>query len=528
MAVAAYTTDLTDIADLDTTGGTAVEPAALYNAGRSPAEDDTDFPVQGTVHASLTMNTTGKAGILVPGTSWTHTSGDYIFGWVIWLAPGAIATYAAGGLSILLGSDATNFDVHWVGGKDFGKYPKGGWQNFAVDPERTPDESNGTSPTAYHYVGAGANVLSAVAKGNPLGFDVFRYGRGETRIVGGTSTDADANFAGLAAANDANTAQWGLFEALEDGKAGYRFKGKMVIGYGGACDFTDSDVNIFIENTELVSADFNRIELTTATSNVDWTNISITALGTVSRGQFEMMDNCSHPDTGGVYTDMDTFIYQSNADITGRTWRRCNKVTQGGATIANSLFDKCTDTIALLANDLSLVSGCDFVSDGTGYGIEGFSVAGSYTLTDITFSGYASSDGSTGNEALHVTATTGTVTIYHSGAAPSVDSDGATIVKVGTSVDITVTVLSAATGLPIELAHVRLLKDSDKSVLISGATNSSGVITTSYSGTTPIDVVGWARQMDLSGTDYEQQDIGGEVTSSGFAVTVRLQPISVS
>ena len=104
MAVATYTTDLTDIADLDTTGGTAVEPASLYTAGRSPVEDDEDFPIQGTVHASLTQNATGKGGIFVPGTPWTHTSGDYIFGWIIWLAPSTIATQANGGLVMLLGS----------------------------------------------------------------------------------------------------------------------------------------------------------------------------------------------------------------------------------------------------------------------------------------------------------------------------------------------------------------------------------------------------------------------------------------
>ncbi len=331
----------------------------------------------------------------------------------------------------------------------------------------------------------------------------------------------------MAAVNDHIDAKWGLFEAQEGGKAGYRFKGLMIFGYGSLVEFTDSNVNIFIENTELVSADFNRIEVRTTGTKLNWNNISFTALGTISKCEFEMIDDEEVNDNGGVFTDMSTFILQSNYTGIGRTWRGCGQVTQGGGTFTDCLFEDSSAAIAFLADDLTLVSGCEFRSTGTGYGIEGFATAASYTLSNITFTGYAASDGSTGNEALHITATSGTVTIYHTGAAPSYDTDGATIVLVGASVDVTVTVLDASTGLPLELAHVQLLKDSDKSVLISGATNSSGVISTSYSGTTPIDVVGWVRQMDLSSADYEQQDIGGEITSSGFAVTVKLTPISV-
>ena len=74
MAVAAYTTDLTVIVDMDGTTGTAEEPATVWTAGRSPINDDTDFTIEGTNHASLTFNATGKGAVVVTGGTRTWTS----------------------------------------------------------------------------------------------------------------------------------------------------------------------------------------------------------------------------------------------------------------------------------------------------------------------------------------------------------------------------------------------------------------------------------------------------------------------
>lgn len=249
----------------------------------------------------------------------------------------------------------------------------------------------------------------------------------------------------------------GLFQLIP---GGYLFKGKMVLGYGGLVDFLDSNKNILIDDTRKVLSSFNRIEITTATSTVNWNNISITSLGSVARGELEMMHNAEFNDTGGVFTDMSTFIYLPDGTITGKTYRRCGQVTQGGATFAGCTFEKSDAAISLLADDLTLVSDCDFESDGNGYAIEGFDTAGSYTLNKLTFTGYASSDGSTGDEALHVTETTGVVTINYTGAAPSVHTEGATIIKVGVSVDVTV-VCKTVDGVEVENARVLLQAKDD-------------------------------------------------------------------
>lgn len=95
------------------------------------------------------------------------------------------------------------------------------------------------------------------------------------------------------------------------------------------------------------------------------------------------------------------------------------------------------------------------------------------------------------------------------------------------SVTVEVTVLDDETGLGINLAHVQLYLTSDyTTVVLSGATNASGYISASYTGSTPVDVEGWARQMDIVGTDYVPKDISGEITASGLSILVRLTPLS--
>jgi hypothetical protein len=480
MTVAAYTTDLLDIADMDSSGGTAVEPTTLWLAGRSPDEGDTDFPIQGTVHCSLTMNTTGKAGVLVPGnTGWS--SGDYIFGWVIWLAPGAIATYAAGGLAMLLGDSASVFNVYYVGGKDFGSYPYGGWQNFAVDPEMTPDENAG-SPSTFNYVGAGANVLSAVSKGSPLGCDAFRYGRGELRIVGGTSTDADATFEDAAAENDNNSNRWGLFQAIA---GGYKMKGKLVIGYGGACDFTDANKNIVLDICDWVATDFTRIELTNVSSVITWTNISFSALGTNAKGEFEMMDNCTFIDVGGVFTDMSTFIFQSNADLTDRVFRRCGQITQGGASFTTCVFDESTAAVAMVVDSLTNLDKCIFNSSGTGHAINLGTIAASVSMNWKCFDyGYAAQGGTAANRTILVNvATSQTLTINKAAGttSPTYYNTGAGSVVVQASISIYILVQNEA-KTPLQTAYVYINDDDTGSAELNTTTDSNGEVDTSYAG----------------------------------------------
>jgi len=94
------------------------------------------------------------------------------------------------------------------------------------------------------------------------------------------------------------------------------------------------------------------------------------------------------------------------------------------------------------------------------------------------------------------------------------------------TVTVEVTVLDNLTGLGINLAHVQLYLDDYSTVVMSTSTNASGLASVSYTYTVDEDVNGWARQFDITATDYVQKDIGGTITDSGLSLTVRLDPIT--
>lgn len=527
MAAPSYTTDLTTIVDFDGTPSspTVAEPTTGWTAGRSPTTD-TDFPIQSTNHASLTMNTTGKAGILCTNAStFTWTSGDYLFGWIVWLAPGAIDSITNGGMAMLCGSSASAYKVYYIGGNSSGSYPYGGWQNFAVDPTMAYDEIFG-SPSDYYVVGAGANVVSAVAKGNPLGFDVFRYGRGEFRIAGGESGNY-ATFSGMASTNDASSARWGLFQAVA---GGYKFKGLMYFGYGSLTEFTDSNKSIVIDDSKYVQTDFNRIEIHNASSIITWANISITSLSTVSPGTLEVIDNATLNFDSCTFTDMSTFIFQSNSAITNTTFRRCGQITSGGGTFTGSLVTASTvavDTAALVWNVATDTNG--YLDDtkyvkGTNahHAIElGISSPTTVTLSGITYTGFSVSNNQNDSTIL-VSRTSGVVTINITGGGdtPTYKSAGATVV-INNSVAVSVIVKDTA-GYIIENVRVGIYVTADDTEILNALTNASGVVGTSYDYLSDTDIYIRARKASSGDTKYIDYSSTGTITSTGLSATITL------
>jgi hypothetical protein len=266
-----------------------------------------------------------------------------------------------------------------------------------------------------------------VSKGNPHGVDAIRYGRGKITITGGDLANGYGTFEAIATTNDNSNNRWGLFQKQQ---GSYLHKGLLSFGSDAtAVDFRDANRNIFIDETYRVSSSFNRYEVRNASSRVDWTAVSITALGIYANGEFAMVANANVNLTNCTFTDMATFTFQSNATVTGTTFRRCARVTQGGATFTNCTFDKTTDSSAILITNASKITNTKFISDGTGYAIE-INVSSGYThtLSNVTFSGYAASNGSTGNEAIYVGISSGTVTINISGGdVPSIRTTGATV-----------------------------------------------------------------------------------------------------
>ena len=494
MTAPSYTNDLTTF-NLCENSGTFGEFTGMVDGG-APDGTDTDDPIQGTYCTSAGCSL--KVGELQSiyadyGSGVTVPTDGAILIWNKFDAGGTLQAYASGGVRIVIGASAVNWDAWKAAGVNTVPYPYGGWYNFALNPlARSYDYRGGTGTgTTYQFAGMAISLAAAgPSKGQPFKVDAIRYGRCTIIIEYGSLGDGYADFATAAVYNDDNTGtygynKWGLFQAVS---GGYLWKGRMQIGTtSNACEFDDADAFILIDDVVNCTANFNTIEINHADTIVNWTNVIFKALGTTSPGRWVTNANAELNIISCQFFNMGAFSFGgSNSEFIGCIWNNCGQVTQAGATLTGCSFTESGAAIALAAGDLTLISGCDFTSDGTGYAIEGFASAASYTLTNLTFTGYASTDGVTGNEALHVLASSGTVTINYTGAAPSVHSAGATIVKVGSSVDVTVTVKTVA-GVNVENARV-LLKAKDGTgpfpwqETVTSITNSGTTATVAHTG----------------------------------------------
>jgi hypothetical protein len=483
MAAPSYTTDLNDISTCESTTDFDESSNAAWDDGGAMTQEG-DYYIQGDYCVSSALKTGRGTIIYDTSTTYPLANGEVFLAWCYCIGPSAMASYALGGIGLLIGNSFGDFYNWDVWGADY--YTYGGWVCIPIDPTLTVSDTVGSPTGSWSHFGASYNITGQISKGNTIGVDVMRYGRAEAIFEDGDGTNGYCTFAGFAAVNDATTARWGLFQAVA---GGYLWQGLMSLGKttsgGTAVDFRDSNVLIFIAQQLKVQSSFNRIEINDAASRVDWTNIVFKATGTVSPGQLEVIDNADVNIDACSFLDMDTFVFLANSSVVDTNFVQCGQVTQGGGTFTGCVFDSCTDSISLkVANAIASVTNCEFVSAGdsaSGYAIEGFSTAGAYSLTGLTFTGYAAGDGSTGQEAIHVTATSGTVTLNISGGTtPSVHSEGAIIVKVVDPVDLTVTAQNEG-GTVIENALVYLkAKDGagpfpfEETVTITNADDSGG------------------------------------------------------
>lgn len=487
MAAPSYTTDLTMVDDGDAITGWAESTNVSWDDGRNLASDADYAFIQGATAAGQQFTVSGVAsciynngsGITIP------TDGAYLV-WMVFTTPTALDTYANGGLRIIVGSGLGDFESWDVGGSDVYPNPYGGFKNYAANPTESYDDLVGTPSGTEQYIGGAVKSLVGIGKGQPFMVDAIRWGRCEARMNGGDVTNGYATFAGFATENDKNTTgaynRWGLLQDISSGAGVYLWKGLMRLGYTSAVDFRDSDVTILVDDTVKCTSGFNAIHVEQSGSHVDWTNITIIALGTQSRGNFEMKADATIDKDGCKFVDMGTFIYDSNSTVTDTTFQRCGQVTVGAGDFDGCLFEESYATSAVSAAtpaEAALIVNSDFVSDGTGHGITLTGTAANITLTNVSFSGYAASDGSTGDEAIYVNIATGSMNITVGGAAPSIRTAGCSVTVVTSARTVTVTA-QTTTGTAIENANVFLRTKTGG----TGPFPANATVTISNSGTT--------------------------------------------
>ena len=435
--MATYSTDLTTASDA--ASGTWTEFGSA-NSGGTPASDTENY-IQGVECRSQTTGT--KSGSANPksvvfnngsdlATGWTST--DVFLIWWYYAVGSNLDTYASNGYQIGIGADTTNVDRFDAGGSNYGRNPYGGWTNSAVDPEQTADSVYGSGGAGYQYIGGIAYTLAAISKGTPHAVDAIRYGRGQISVTGSGGT-----FAELAEYNDYNAGstppgtsstsvdsgrhRLGLFQ--ENGGV-FLWKGLMSLGLSGtSATFTDSNETILIDDTPSTYAAFNKIEIDNASTSITWTNITITALGTVAPGNFEMLADATVALTGCGFNNMGTFALDSNATLSGCTFNNCGIITANEADLSGSnilapnvsantsglIWNDNTDPTGLL-DDMTFTKTSGVAHHAIEFGTA-IADAASFTLNGCAFGTdfSATQGGTTGDETFHFKDTTGSITL---------------------------------------------------------------------------------------------------------------------
>jgi hypothetical protein len=461
MVAATYTSDLTDLNLCEATTNFGAYGGGAAGLGASP-----DYAIQGTNAVDKQVSASEKGMMWDNVSNFTIGADDHFFIWLIAGTPGLADTRNNRGIHVSIGDDTSNFVKFHVNGGD--TLPLGGlvpypvrFVNTTLTNVRTLVGTPGTTPS---QIGGGANI-TGTAKFSNFGIDAIRIGTGYD-ILNGTGADPEANFAGIA--SDDETTSEGIFQTTG---GGFNLQGKLRIGSATtACEFLDSNATIIATDTVVSLTDFTEILIEHASSIVTLDNVVFNALGTNNPGRWELLtDTATTALTGCSFINWGVSILGSNSTHTRCTYILTDAITQNGATLDTCVFDQNIAAAAVISDSISDISDCNFISDGTGHAVEYAPTgAGPFSVNwdGNTDSGYAATDGSTGNETILINPVTAsadiTLSVINGASTPTImEAAGytGTFTLVIAPVTATVKVLDE-TGADLQNARV-LLEASD-------------------------------------------------------------------
>lgn len=415
MAAPTYATDLTLIDAADAVGN-----YSALGGGSAGLANETDYWIETPQCVSKAGFTAATKGLITNTGTHTVAAGDAIFVWGKQNNRNLMDTVAAGGMQFLVGDGTADYDHFEVDGSDAEGSDLAGWRTYAVDPTQTPSTTTGT-PTTTNRVGFLWKILgSGSLKGNPNAIDISRHGR-ELTNVDGDVTNGYATFDGAAVFDAADTRRWGILTPVA---GGYWFHGAFVMGTTGtSVDFRDSNRNIIVLDDPFLPSTFNEMEIRNASSNVEWTGISIQHLGTTAPtvltldvGTFTG-ENCRFSGCG-----ITTFHASGTSSCIVSQWSSSDQIVLNEADISGSqiltstvaadegaIYDNRTTTGA---TNISELDDCTIsIGSASHHAIRfGTGVDDDITLTGIEFTGFSSTDDAT-NATLRFDATTGSMNV---------------------------------------------------------------------------------------------------------------------
>jgi hypothetical protein len=495
MGAPVYNHDLIDINLAESTSG---YQDYLGTGGAAPSgfSSSPTFAMQGTNAIDKGFNGAGNMGIMSTSNTIDLSGGKHVYFLFFVASPNVTRSIEDGGVCVSMGSSTSNFVSFHVEGND--TYGAGGrvGKSYAVNYVNTasavvPFRTVIGSPPTSNPTTLGAKIDCTTT--GRAGYDCIRYGTGAYITDGEIANPA--TFTGFSTQNDLVANRWGIAVTIN---GSIEIQGKFVIGQDSAgtpteCYFDDANVDLLFVDCIHSEPDFNEIIIDHSLTTCNWNNVNIKALGTNSRGKITVNANDpTFPIIGGVWTSIDTTTLQLSSSLIGTVWRDTESITTNGATLTNFTVDLSRAISAVVSASLSELINGTFASAGTGYAVDLGTISATISMAwDCSDSGYAATDGSTGNETILVSVDSGqtlTINVNAGKTTPTINNVGAgTVVVLSGSVSINVNVKDE-TGLNIENALVYI--DDDLGVignLANTLSDASGNITQiDYSGVSTV------------------------------------------
>lgn len=426
------------------------------DGGGGGVSDEPDLLYQGTTAQSRKVSTSwlGRSYDDNVTTDMTVAGREHVIFKINVTNYGALVARTAPGAAVKIGSGSAAYYEYQLFGS--AEYPAaGGFQFVPIDPNISGyrDATIGSPVlTAVDYFSFGAD-FSATSKSENVIIDAIDIGRG-LKLTGGDGADTDGVWDDFISADEGTTTnRWGYVRTLD----GIMFCiGELSIGENTsetavATVFQDATGQVLVWENGRVSAGFHRfrVNLGNAATDIDITGATFDSVGESSNtvgGLYTATGEDTRLAVEATGTSGDAkFIgcaFKNLSDMTltsAVTLDDCDvttaSMTMSGAEIFDSVIRTTSAANAAALTDPTFGTTTDlrnteFVQAGSGHALElnSGNTSPTYTLSGVTFTGYAGSDGSAGNEAIYVSDTTGTVTLnIVGGSTPSIRTAGATV-----------------------------------------------------------------------------------------------------
>lgn len=450
--MATVTNRLTRIHDAEGTLTTANLPA-----GGAGATANTDIFLQGSQSLGKRMTPTGttEGFVLVDGADNDCSAASVHVGVWFWVTHYSLLDDVRVILATGTGSP-TNYDSHnYPYSTEFPKL--GGWVRAWVDVSRTPDTTGGTGLNEAQLRSYGVQIsFTSTPGGNAQNLILdaadFTNGGAALELTGTSGVWSD-----FTTSDENSTNQYGVFRNVG---GVYNCFARVQLGTASSSlVFSDSNRTIIFPQQNLVEDSFMGVtcDLGNGSTNIDILTSVFSSAG-AKKGDFVATGTSGTLDISGcTFNSLRLMTLTSTCTLTDSVFNFCGVLTQSSSVIDSCIFNSSSGTTAILADDLDKIDNCTFVSDGTGHAVELNTIGDGTMVWNNFLSGYAASNGSTGNEALYVNVASGTLTVNVTAGydTPSVRTAGATVNVVAGAVTVRAKAVDSS-GTAIQNARVLL------------------------------------------------------------------------